>query len=332
MPRKKVVPDLDQFRPPSFDLKRYNWELKPRTPAEWHQAMRKRLAVLGSIDGWSLPERGDSRDVAEKRCRRELPEVFGDQETGDEPPISDDDEEHTHLLGFIRAADHVRAIWVKDLTTFNALVLFQRLLENDQFVRTALDREEGNWNWFLHPEEGGTITPEQAAAPVLRILDTCGYLGGSFVPVEVNLRAPDAEIKSAFARWLESARETYGVPQPRPEVLNKKTQAPVITQAMLHDWHRDQILPFLDLYLWNRLYNPPPCEGLWRATTPGRFSYQGATWTFTTETWMKLIGWDDARTFRRDILGKALKLLDRQIIDLLGAFARRNPEPTLSKR
>lgn len=331
MPRKTVVPDLDQFRPPGFRLKRYNTELKPRTPEEWHHAMRKRSRVLSSIDEWSYPERGGNRDRAEEFCRRELPEVFGEHEQRRDAPISAYEKILEDLRSHFNTTEDNYSRFVTDLSTGNALVIVEAMLKNEEFVRTIEYREAGNLDWLYDSEKAGTVSVSKFAVPVLQILESSGYLGSTLVPVQVDLRGPDLEIIDGFKRWLASARNAYGMPQPRPEVLKKKHQNPVITQAMLDDWQRDQILPFLDLYLWNRLYNPPPREGLWKATNHGRFSHLGASWTLTAKTWLKLLEWDDDRTFRRDILGKAFHLLDGRIVNLLGAFARRNPQPPLSE-
>lgn len=354
MPRKTVVLDHDQFRPPGFDLKRYNGELKPRTPEDWYQAMNRRWEVLCVIEGpfyddGDLPPHEESNLYRNKECQFYLPEVFG--ELGDPPPTLTPAGERSQAdtIAGLNAQEEATICYVRDLTTTSALALYGSMRSHRGIARTLELMRPGKGISFYDPWEEGALTFAQWSGPLLSLFKTknqdvvathiktgkqgsitVGYISEA-IPVEVNLHGPDAEIIAAFTRWLASARDTYNVPEPRPEVLNKSIRKPVITQAMLHDWHRDRILPFLDLYLWNRLYNPPPCKGLWKATTPGRFSSQGATWTCTTETWMTLIGWDDARTFRRDILGKALKLLDRQIVDLLGAFARRNSEPPLSE-
>ena len=332
MPRKTVFPDLDQFRPPGFDLERYNQELKPRTPEQWYQAMHRRWKTWWILENRSRKYR--FRPDAERRLDPILQRLFPHHEVVGELGQGPDWIEEN------------RTNYVKDMGTETALTLFNLMRSHPKIAQTIEQSRPGtavSWLGAL-----GALTFEQLQATVVSllndirqhnvaepknresILDTSDDVSFS-IPLEVNLHAPDMELIAAFTRWLESAREIHGVPEPRPEVLNKAIKNPVITQAMLHDWQRDRILPFLDLYLWNLWQNPPPCEGLWKSTTPGRFFYKGATWTFTTETWMKLIEWDDARTFRRDIIGKSLRLLDRQVIDLLGAFARRCSEATVSK-
>lgn len=336
MPKKTVVPDLDRFRPPGFDLKAYSRKTHDWSAQQWYEALWRRAEAFEALNAFARTDRSlddwgwGSRNLTEAFIKALLPELFG-------PPA-----ENAPRPFYKRTTDIDFRLYsgavVKDLSIATSLHLYEMLQGVPDFVRTHdlnIDPDDVR-GFFDASQVKGIIHPDLWDSPVRSLLENgCSNLAWSYeVPLEVDLHAPDVELVAAFERWLAQARETYGIPQPEPEIIRKKLSGkeskdrkrkerpPIFDKKNLDSWHSHNIIPFLDLYLWNLWHNPPPLPGLW-SDRHDRFSFGGQAWTVVEQTWLGLVGWPSERTLRRDVVDPGLKLLERESLRLLAVFAEK---------
>jgi hypothetical protein len=327
MARGNPDPDLSQFRPPGFSLPAYREMTREWGAREWYEALWKRHKALEALDDYATADRG--LDGSYLRGSRErtlddlayfLPSLF---------PVPPG--------GLIQRSYYPNpylfdaGVLVRDLSVARSLHLYQNMTNSKPFVKThefCIDPED----YFGFPglaEQLSVIHPSEWETPVERFFGTSrtGFDEDHDTSVlEVSLLAPNKEIVAAFERWLATTRQTRGIPEPEQEVTDKL----VFTSTNYGSWQRNGVLPFLDLYLWNRWHNPPPCPGLW-SDRGDRFFYEGKTWTLANQTWMSLLETDRDKAFRRDTVNAGLKLLEPEAMRLLAALARKErltqPEP-----
>ena len=296
---------LKKFLPPVFDLKAYDEETLHWTYKEWWNALLRRRLALEEVELQEYADPGitsghGSPEFCEQQVRALLPHLFEKQKMNEAPV-------------FWRTTGPL----IKSMEIPRAVLFLEQAKENPT-LSAALD----------HRERSGFVSSEYRSIPVHPILQETQDPGYNWVSthqflVEVNLHAPDVELRHAFDAWLKSVRETFQIFEPSPKALGDKKK-PTISEKRMEGWWKTRVLAFLDLYIYNRLHNPPPNPPLWEKDDGGWMSYRGEKWQVNYLDWIKLLDLDPMTpdSFRHSVRQRALNLLEPEMLELLEVHAK----------
>ena len=295
---------LKRFLPPVFDPEAYREEIRTWSYYEWWEALVIRKFAIGSLETYEYADPGitsgpGSREFCEQELRGTLPHLF----------------EKRKLSEGASAFSSQRPI-VDDLTVERAIELYEQIRKSPAILPIIEDPKHSNYGAFQ----------DRAAHPVFWESRDAWYRerwSREFL-VQVDLHASNRELEEAFKAWLERARTAYQIPEPRPRVLRREGPNLVLEKKRFGDWREKQVIAFLDLYVWNRLYNPPPEPTLWRRRRNSWMSYGGEQWTVNRPEWVEMLGLprDIGETsFGKNVCRRAFGLLENDMLDRLELHA-----------
>lgn len=291
-----------RFLPPVFDLRAYDNETESWGYNDWWNALLRRRLALEQIELQEMADPGitsghGSVEFCKQQVKALLPHLFEKQKMKAAP------------LYWRTSGPLVRSM------EMDRAVLFIDQAKRNPTLATALDYYENNG--FLPP--GCTNI---SVGPVLGQTQDHGYdwVDTHRFLVEVNLRAPNAELRKAFEAWLKTAREATGISEPDPKIVNRKT--PDLPHTRFREWRVKRVLAFLDLFIYNRLFNPPPVKRLWKKQSNGFWSYKGESWTTPYDVWIALLQLNvKDSSFKNSVRALAFTLIQPDRLSLLEFYA-----------
>ena len=300
---------LKKFLPPVFNLKAYDEEIRSWGYNDWWNALLRRRFAREEVELQEYADPGitsghGSPEFCEQQVRALLPHLFEKQKMNERP------------FTFFTFGSRV-----KDLTAERAVEIHQQVRKSPALL-AVIERPESS-NWEALEDRPAHPIFQESRDPVYAQTWSLSF------PVEVNLRAPDVELRRAFDAWLKNARKTYQIPEPRPQALHRDEADPVLPRGRFTDWRMKRVLAFLDLYIYNRLHNPPPEPKLWKSHKLGWMPYRGEKWTVDRRVWVQLLGLPldmSEAVFNKKVRQRALDLLEMDMLDLLEMHAHAEQE------